>query len=253
MGDPDCLAIYDDAAFYDLEFRGRADDLDFYTRRALAAGGAVLEVACGTGRITLPLARAGVDVTGLDVSAPMLALARRKADAEGLRVEWVHADGRDFELAKTFRLVFVAANALQHLLDAESVDAFFQCTRRHLDSDGRLIVDVFNPDVAKLSRGPEVRYPFKEIPVAGGPPVRVEACSRYDAAEQVLRFELHYADAGGRPLRVKRVAMRCFFPLELDRICRANGFAVEEKFGNYDGQPFAGGSPKQIVVCRPAG
>jgi SAM-dependent methyltransferase len=247
MGDPDCLALYDDADFYDREFATRNFDIDFWRRRALHAGGPVLEIACGTGRLTLPIARAGVPITGLDVSAAMLARARSKS--AGLPFQWVHADCRDFALPGTYRLIFSAANALQHLHDTASHLAFFRCVRRHLAPDGEFIVDVMNPDVTKLSRKPSVRYWFRDFVGAAGP-IRVEAASGYEPATQVLHFELFYLDAGGCLLRTKRVAMRCFFPQELDLLCRHAGWRVVEKLGSYEGEPFGAGAPQQIVVCR---
>ncbi len=66
MGDPDCLALYEDAGFSGREFGGRDHDIEFWRRRAILSDGPVLEAACGTGRITLPIARAGVAITGLD-------------------------------------------------------------------------------------------------------------------------------------------------------------------------------------------
>jgi SAM-dependent methyltransferase len=250
MGDLDCLAIYEDAELYDREFSDRDFDIAFWRQRALRAGGDVLEIACGTGRITLPLARAGVRVTGLDVSAPMLELARCKAERERLSIDWVHADCRDFSLGKPFRLIFIAANALQHLHDLASVEEFFRCVHKHLEPGGEFLLDVFNPDVAKLSRKPDVRYLFKEIPGAGGDPIRVEASSGYDDAAQLLRFELRYLDKTGQLLRTKQVGMRCFFPQELELLCRHGGWRVVEKFGSYNERPFTAGSLKQILVCQ---
>ena len=80
----DCMDIYDDAEFYDQEFANRGHEIPFFLKQAKLAGGPVLEVACGTGRITLPIARAGVEIAGLDISRPMLERARRKAEAEHL-------------------------------------------------------------------------------------------------------------------------------------------------------------------------
>jgi SAM-dependent methyltransferase len=248
----DFLDLYADADFYDLEFRSRAHELPFYEAWARRAAGPVLEVACGTGRLTLPLARAGVDVTGLDVAPAMLARARRKAEEEGLRVEWLLQDCRAFTSPRTFALIFLASNALQHLHDRTSLEAFFARARRHLAPGGLLILDVFNPDVRKLSRGPDARYHFKDFPDAHGQPIRVEAASEYDAGAQLLRFRLHYLDAAGGEVRTKQVTMRCFFPEELLALCHHNSFEVLQRYGDYSEQPFTSGAPKQILICRPS-
>lgn len=131
----DCLDLYEDAELYDAEFAARDLDIPFFRKHARRAGGPVLEVACGTARITLPIARDGVDMTGLDVSRPMLEQARRKAAAEALNIEWIEHDCRAMHLA----LIFSATNAMQHLLDFESASAFLQSARDLLASGGQLI------------------------------------------------------------------------------------------------------------------
>ena len=82
-GIADGSEVYWDGAHYDAFNRPYRDDFKFYLREALAAGGPVLELACGTGRLTIPLKKKGVDITGLDMSGPMLVRAREKAARAG--------------------------------------------------------------------------------------------------------------------------------------------------------------------------
>jgi SAM-dependent methyltransferase len=247
----DCLDLYDDAEFYDAEFATRVLEISFYRRYALRAEGPVLEVACGTGRITLPLARDGVDVTGLDVSRPMIEHARRKSAAEGLNIEWLEQDCRKMRFGRKFNLVFSATNAMQHLLDLESVCAFLQAAHRALAPGGHLILDVFNPAPAKLARTADSRYLHKTITAADGKSIRVETASQYHPDTQILHFDLFYL-SGGQTLRTKQVNMRCFFPEELLALCRFHGLAVVNRFGDYDETEFSANSPKQILICRHA-
>lgn len=247
----DCLELYEDAGFYDAEFSARCTEIPFYRRQAQVCGGAVLEVACGTGRLTLPLARDGIDVTGLDVSRPMLELARRNTAAEGLQIEWLEQDCRDIRHPRRFALVFSATNAMQHLLDWESVCAFLQSAQRVLQPDGQLILDVFNPNPTKLARTAATRYLHKIVVGPDGEPIRVEAASHYRSDRQVLHFDLFYLK-NGQVLRTKQVNMRCFFPEELLALCRSNGLEVVRRFGDYDESPFGSESPKQLLICRPA-
>jgi SAM-dependent methyltransferase len=246
----DCIEIYDDAEFYDQEFAVRDAEIPFYLKQAQFSRGPVLEVACGTGRLTLPIARAGIDVTGLDVSAPMLAQARRKAEAERVAVTWIHQDCRTMRFDRTFAIVFSATNAMQHLLDLDSVSAFLTSAYNALHADGTLILDVFNPDPAKLARTPATRYHHKTINNNGSDAeIRVEIASCYQAASQILNFHLYYTN-NGRTIRTKEVNMRCFFPEELLALCRLNGLEVVRRCGNYDESPFSDESPKQILFCR---
>ena len=249
MNTADCLAIYEDAGFYDLEFAARDAEIPFFRESARRCGGPVLEVACGTGRITLPIAHDGHDMTGLDISRPMLDLARCKSEAAGMRIEWLEQDCREMRLHRTFALIFSATNAMQHLLDVDSACRFLQSARRTLRDDGTLILDVFNPNPAKLIRTADMRYMHKTIAMPDGTVIRVEAASSYDAARQVLHFDLFYLD-GGKLLRTKRVDMRCFFPQELLALCKLNGLEIVRRLGDYDESDFASDSPKQILVCR---
>lgn len=245
----DDMAVYDDAAFYDQEFVARTHDIPFFVKHATRADGAVLEVGCGTGRITLPVARAGVDITGLDVMPSMLARARLKAKEEQLPINWLEQDCRDIRSDRRYALIFSATNAMQHLHDLDSVTAFLASARSALRPGGTLIVDVFNPDVAKLSRTSVVPYQHKSIVDSFGNTLDVQAVTYYDAATQVLHFTLDYL-RDGVGTRSKKVSMRCFFPQELLALCRIAGLDVMWRCGDYNESPFTSNSPKQILFCR---
>lgn len=245
----DCETIYEDAEFYEQEFAQRAHEVPFFLKHAQRAKGPVLEVACGTGRLTLPIARAGVSITGLDVSRPMLELARRKAAAAKLAVTWLEQDCRCIRCSQNFALIFSATNAMQHLQDLDSINGFLSSARDALQPDGALILDVFNPNPSKLARTAVTRYLQKTFLDATGNEIRVEAASEYAAATQVLAFTLTYF-RGGERLRTKYVKMRCFFPEELLALCRFNGLEVTGRYGDYDESGFTDNSPKQILFCR---
>ncbi len=245
----DCQEIYADAEFYEREFAQRRHEIPFFLQHARLANGPVLEVACGTGRLTLPIARSGIAITGLDVSRPMLEIARRKAELEKLPVTWLEQDCRQIRATQKFALIFSATNAMQHLHDLDSVNAFLTSAREALRDDGTLILDVFNPNPTKLTRPFTMRYAQKVFSDVNGNEIRVEAASQYDAATQTLNFTLFYLRAGTL-LRTKEVNLRCFFPEELLTLCRFNGLEVIQRFGDYDKSPFGSGSPKQILFCR---
>ncbi|HEX7946330.1 MAG TPA: class I SAM-dependent methyltransferase [Phenylobacterium sp.] len=246
------LALYEDAEFYDWEFAERDREVPLFRRLAREAAGPVLEVGCGTGRLTLPIAADGVDITGLDLSAPMLARARAKARDAGLRVDWVEGDCRCLAPAPDYALIFSATNAMQHLLDLDAALAFLTAARAALRPGGRLVVDVSNPDVAKLARPPTQRYRHKTFRTPDGAQVTVDAVSGYRDLDQVLWFHLFY-EIDGVEARTKQVEMRCFFPQELSALCRLAGLRILERLGGYDGVPFGEGAAKQILICEAAG
>ena len=245
----DCLELYEDAEFYDQEFASRDHEIPFFLKHAQAANGPVLEVACGTGRITLPIARAGVDITGLDVSSPMLARARRKTEAEKLSITWLHQDCRNIRADQLYALIFSAANAMQHLPDLASANAFLTSARQALRPNGTLILDVFHPDLAKLTLTATTRSHHKSFTDETGSQIRVEAASEYHPASQILAFQLFYLRDSSL-IKTKKVTMRCLFPEELLALCHFNGLDVVNRFGNYNETPFGPDSPKQILLCR---
>ena len=106
----DNLEEFADPANYDIEDSSDTG-VAFYGNLAQETGGPVLELACGTGRVSIPIARLGFAVTGLDIVPGMLARARAKS--EGLDTRWLEGDARDFNLSETFRLIFLTGNAFQ--------------------------------------------------------------------------------------------------------------------------------------------
>lgn len=247
---PDGSEVYGDAVLYDAEDKQSQNDLPFYLAAARKARGPVLELACGTGRLSLALARAGVDVTGLDVSAPMLALARKKAAAEGLKAALVRGDARSFRLKRKFKLIFIPFNSMQHLADRAGLERFFASVRAHLAPGGRFVLDVFNPHPGYLVRDTEELLPvFCYQDPRGKEQILVEEQYSYDRAAQVSRITWHYT-RGRKRFASRKLNMRCFFPQELDALLHYNGFKTLQKYGDFDLSPFTAASPKQVVICR---
>ncbi len=243
--------IYWDGAHYDAFNVPYQDDMKFYLAEAKKARGPVLELACGTGRLTIPLAAAGVDVTGLDLAGPMLARARAKAAAAGVKPRFVKGDARSFSLGR-FKLIFIAFNSMQHLAAREDIEGLFSSVARNLAPGGRFILDVFNPDPRCL-----VRDPDEELPVAyydapsGGGKVLVNERYSYDRAAQVSRLTWTYRSEKTGRSEKKRLNLRCFFPEELLALAHYNGFDLLARYGDFRRRPFGPDSPKQVLVCRP--
>jgi len=248
---PDCQELYWDGRHYDLQTRTFVDDIPFYQRQIRRFGQPVLELACGTGRITIPLAKKGVDITGLDVSRVMLSLAREKARAQAVQVDWVLSDCREFQLKRRFRLIFIPINSITHLHRREDLEAFLARVREHLHEEGRFIIDVFNPSLDILRRDAGRRYPVAEYedPDGRGRIVITES-NIYDAATQINHITWYYCIGKEEDARVVENNMRIIYPQELDELLHYNGFAVETKYGDYDQSPFKPTSPKQLTICR---
>jgi SAM-dependent methyltransferase len=240
--------LYTAADLYDLVHLGPwKGEAEFYMRQAERWGRRALELACGTGRLTLPLAAHGLQITGLDLSPAMLARARAKAAAAGTAIEFVQADMRDFRLGQQFDLIFIPVNSICHLLTREDVEACLRCVRAHLQPRGRFIVDVFNPSLEILSRDPSRWYEIGGYADSDGQRVRLSEQTRYDRASQVSAITWRYEWDDGRRAE-HSLTMRQFFPQELDALLAYNGFVIETKFGKYGEAEFHAESNQQLVV-----
>ncbi len=240
--------LYSRPDLYDSVHAGPAKgELAFYQRQAERAGRRVLELACGTGRLAVPLALGGLDVVGIDRSAAMLAVAQHRADAARTSPRWIAADMRDFALAAAFDLIFIPINSLCHLERTEDVRACLATVRRHLAPTGRLVIDVFNPSLEILVRDTSRWYDLGEYVAPDGRAVRLSERNRYDRATQinaiVWRFERE-----DEPVVDLALRMRQFFPQELDAFVTGAGLRVIDTYGTYGEKPFQSDSSQQILV-----
>jgi SAM-dependent methyltransferase len=246
------------AELYDhvLPYRNRAD-LAFFVEAAVAAGTPVLEIGSGTGRVLIPIARAGVGIVGLDGSAGMLAVCRNRLLEEPPavrdRVTLVQADMRQFDLGGTFTLVTIPFRPFQHLLTVDDQLACLANIRRHLTSTGRLVLDCFNPSLDSLVNMPlgteSGHEPDFEMPDGR----RVIRCFRIVAADrftQVNDIELIYdvTHPDGRTERlIHAFRMRYLFRFELEHLLARAGFAVEHLYAGYDKSPYGSTYPGELV------
>jgi SAM-dependent methyltransferase len=242
------LNLYDDAYLYDLVHGSLAggENFNFYNKQIEIFGSPVLELACGSGHILIPLAQKGVEIFGLDISDEMLSACRRKAFEQNVEIQIQKGDIRDFELGKKFDLIFIAGNSFQHLNTIREISNCFNCVKRHLKTGGKFIVEVFNPFIPLLMREPEKRFMVGEFEEF----VLTEDVN-YDAATQINHIRWHFWHRPTDTEKMLSFTMRQFFPQEFDALFEYNDFRIEQKFGDFDGSKFTKNSPKQIVVASP--
>ena len=238
------------ADLYDLEYT-HDDDLPFWLSLAGREGGAVVEWGTGTGRLAIPLSRAGFEVTGVELSGRMVERGREKNGA----VEWVHADMRSARLGRRFGLAICAFNSFLCLPSVDDALAFLRNAREHLEPGGLLGIEVsaFSPEeLVEDPGGPELRHDFtRELPDG-----RLDrfSVSRYDAASQLLEMRLFYELYGVsgelEERRAHDLTIRILGRDELQLMLRLAGFEVEAVYGGFEGEPFAAGSDHLIVLAR---
>jgi SAM-dependent methyltransferase len=242
--------IYD-PSIYDAANRFEFD-IPFYLKQARKADGAVLELCCGSGRITLPLAKEGIDITGIDFTASMLSRAREKAREQGLAVTLSNGDMRKVRLGKKFKLVFIPFNSLQNTYTLDDVEKVFATVRAHMAAGARFVFDIFNPDIGYMAGYQRLRKGAQKFRLDDGRKVVIDQLCRYDSANQVNRVLWTHHVGAARPL-VRKLDMRCFYPLEMDALLKYNGFNILKKFGDFSGAPFTSKALKQIYICAVPG
>ncbi|MFQ5629135.1 MAG: class I SAM-dependent methyltransferase [bacterium] len=241
---------YRDGRHYDSQHAHLTEDIAFYVEQAKQLGQPVLELACGTGRIAIPIAQHDLEIVGIDMSKSMLACAKEKTKKD-YAVTWHLGDMRKFDLGRKFNLVFLAFNSVAHLYDLQSIRACFTAVRNHLADKGRFILNFFNPDLTILTRVDETPRLVSEYPDPDtGEKVVLTETHHYDRATQINHID--WRRTIGNKTIAEVLTMRIFYPQELEALLVCNGFEVENKYGDFDKSPFISTSPKQIYVCRKA-
>ena len=260
------MNIYSDPHFYDLEYDVRKDDISFYIERCKTLKSAskplsVLELGCGTGRISVPLAKEGFKVTGVDIDEKMLNLAKQKAN--GLEIELVASDFIELKLDKKFDVVLMPYNAFQHIHSDQDINRFFDNLKNYMDKDSLFIMEVMNPLDDDLSRGADDFAPFDAFYVAKGQNGRlhrtevddpkkellvIEDTVNYDAVTKVAHYKLYYS-LGGRDLVTKEIDLRMFTTKELTDILNSHKLRVLEIYGDVQKRPLKDDSQSIVIVA----
>lgn len=252
---------YEDATLYDFEYRRRRQDVSFYRKlaRELCDGpGRILELACGSGRLTTALARDGHEVLAMDLSAAMLERAAARVlklpRAARDRITLVRGDMRTFAPGGRYPLVLMAFNSFEHLYTRVEVAACLARVSAALEGGGRFAFDVQNPNLDWLTRDPRKRWARTVFahPVTG----RKLAYSTnhvYDPISQIALIRIYYTPVGSGPgpqrERVVHLSQRKFFPAELETLVTHAGFAVERRHGDFGGRPLTGVAESQVLIC----
>ncbi|HET7701954.1 MAG TPA: class I SAM-dependent methyltransferase [Candidatus Limnocylindrales bacterium] len=248
------------ARLYDLDLVEDPGDLDLYLALAARTGGPILEIAAGTGRLAVPLAAAGHEVSAVDLDPAMLerAYARGRAAGRdaGARLELIEADLLDLELptAGTFHLAFLALNSLFLLATRDSQSRAVTTLARHLAPGGIAVVDVWLPDASDLARfdGRLLLEYVRDEPESGREVTKM-AAARHDPATATVDLTAIYEEAapGDRPVRwIRRDALRLVGADELRAMASAAGLVVDELAGGYGLEPLGPGSERAILIAR---
>ena len=254
MGDAGALAHYSDPAYYTRIYKNRQHDVEYYVELGRATGGPVLEYGVGNGRVALPIARAGIEVHGVDLSRPMLDDLQKKLEKERPSVrELVHTtlgDMRSARLSRLFALVIVPFNGLLHLYETIDVESLFARAFEHLEPDGVFVFDFSLPVPSDLARKPDrwYRAPKLRHPTTGEV-VKYAERFEYDPIRQLLLIAMRFEPAKGEPWTIP-LTHRQFFPREIEALLRHAGFSDIVLTADFTDHPADRLTDSVVVSCR---
>jgi SAM-dependent methyltransferase len=255
---------YDDqefvAEFYDPVYAAHnRKDIEFFIQYSKKVKGRTLELGCGTGRVLIPTALAGCEITGLDLSQYMLSkcqekLAKQPEEVQE-RVRLIREDMTDFSTGEVYSLVTIPFRPFQHLISVEEQKACLDCVSKHLVPRGLLILDIFHV-FPPATYDPKYRaeQPDCDFKLADGRSVRrsmriadFHPSQQYNDIEMI--YYVSYPDGRSQRL-VQAFPMRYFFRYEVEHLLNLCGFKIAELFGDYDSSKFSDDSPEMIFVAE---
>lgn len=249
------------AWLYDFDQRDIVqDDIPFYKDEAARLGGPVLELGCGTGRVSLALAENGAQVHGLDLSPDMLAVFREKLSTAAPevceRVAITEGNMADFSLGERFALIIMPFRAFQALAEDADIDGCLRRVREHLAPGGRFIINAFLPQKRRMRHWCFTeKVQWERALDTGGRVVKKHSGDRIDRKRQVIypRFAFEITRPDGTAERMEEsLQLKYWYPRQLQKRLRQAGLRVVEQYGWYDRAPMKRKSREQIYICEVA-
>lgn len=225
-------------------------DLPFYSHwLKKEKKGKILELCCGTGRLTIPLAQEGCDIIGVDNNTSMLKQAEEKANRLDLPIKFIKSDIRTLDLSEVYDIIFIPFNSIHHLYTNQDFFNVLTRVKKHLKKNGYFIFDCFNPNIHYIVDSEKEEKVIAEYTTKDGRNVVIKQTMIYENKTQINRIKWHFY-INGKFDSTQSLDMRLFFPKELDTYLSINGFKITHKFGGFKEEVFEDKSEKQIFVCK---
>ena len=250
MSDYDAIA-----PFYDIEHAHFDEDLDMYRNFAEVCGGKILELACGSGRLLLPLAREGYTLTGVDTSAAMLDLARTELEQAGVAkgCQLVQQDMCTLQLPDTFRLALIALGSFGHIITRQRQQQALAAIRRRMSVGATFVLDISNEDARYMEQLSGQILHQGSWQQADGSYV-THLLSPASAHSQHLLDLTHFYEVHRQGEAVRRTisqtSLYLFERNEAELLLEQAGFRIKDVYGTYDFGPYEHASPRMIFITE---
>lgn len=240
------------ADFYDDYYGRNIADIPFWVE-CCKDSEEILELACGTGRITFPIIKSGKKVYALDYSQAMLDILEEKAKRikiESNKLEVFCQDMRNINIDKKFDIILITSNSVNHLETAEDFEKMLESTYKLLKDGGKLVFDALKPRFKFLLRNMNEVYDEDEFILSKtGEKIKVCENSKYNHATQINNVNYYYTDSNGKQT-ILNTKVRLYFPQELDYIISKSKFNKKNKYDWYDYRIFEGKTNEQIYILE---
>jgi len=253
------MTEYDTLAdYYDYEWQNLKQDIPFILKQADQIGDPILELASGTGRLTIPLAQRGHRIWALDNSAVMIRIFREKLrvlpNEISRNITLVEDDMTSFSLDQKFRFIFVSFNSFLLLIKKHEQEQCLRSVHKHLDIDGTFIVDIFSPrfDLCAQEKSDIHFLQNFSLPSRKKVVAQWEYVER-DMAEQIMEIDFLYEEFdpdGAVERKSRHLTMGIIFCFYMQFMLEKNGFDIIHFYGDYDKSNFTKKSPQMIYVCK---
>ncbi|ANU18391.1 hypothetical protein BBI11_15695 [Planococcus maritimus] len=241
---------YEDPEYYDLEYQNYLNDVPFLAAWAEKLTGLIVDLGCGTGRVTIPLAQQGYQLIGVDIHEGMLARAKEKTFDTNLSIDWILQDCTRLALNTEASLIYMTENSFQHFLTNESQNQLLKSVQTHLSDNG---VFIFNTRFPILSELAQVEESTRIYTDKRHRKIREKIVETYHPLTQILhctsvRELLEVFNE--TPVEQDSISLRYVFPLEMERLLTENGFAILESYSSWDKEPLRASCSEMIYVCK---
>ncbi len=240
-----------DPILYDDQFWWKKDDIEFWKQCIGNTRNSVLELAAGTGRISLPLLRENFAYQGLELSSKYVKYANQKLRLSNLQPAIIQGDMTAFSFKKKFDFIFIGFNSFLHLLTNQDASKCLQCVNKHMHSQSTFIIDIFVPHPLVLYKPSTLKvknFSFVDSQIKQ----KVDVLESIDYNEKTEIMDIHwdYIDIKkNESYRTFDFKMKMFFPETIHNLLYDNGFVIDQIWGDYDLSRFSEDSSLQIYKC----
>ena len=244
--------IYQDPIRYDDENWWKKNDLEMWKHLChKSCGNNVLELASGTGRISIPLLREGFQVTGIELSEAFATRAGEKVKELGFKAEFHTANIMNYSLERSFDTIIIGYNSFLHLLENHQAESCLASTFKHMHADSRLYIDIYMPSPLHYYRPENIRFDVLEyFDSQLEKEVFIQETNDYDPESEINHLTWYYSTENEKDIMVNTFTTRMYWPDTMNRMLIEAGFEILNIWGDYNYSPFSEKSSLQIFELK---